>query len=195
MQSEELVLAFCRDVIYTLARSNEHESCRFGGPMERRFTGVEFGPSPLHLVAELDLHVMTRTGLHPLPVFTLPLIYGFQYSGCELTYRVKPTGWIDVIEMWPEGSSDDFPYLNYPRLLPYAPLRVSSVREASYAEFAEQFPNVAGDQPAELVVCVPPPATVGVSLWGSGDGRRRRGRVRVRPRRQGTVKAHNRRIT
>ena len=34
----------------------------------------------------------------------------------------------------------------------------------SYAEFAEPFPNMPEPQPTELVVVVPPPATLGVAL-------------------------------
>jgi hypothetical protein len=40
--------------------------------------------------------------------------------------------------------------------------------ESSYAEFAEAFPNMPESQPTELVVVVPTPATLGVSLWGKG---------------------------
>jgi hypothetical protein len=43
-------------------------------------------------------------------------------------------------------------------------------RRCSYEEFAQAFPNMPGLQPTELVVAVPPPATLGVSLWGMGDG-------------------------
>jgi len=53
-------------------------------------------------------------------------------------------------------------------LLPYVPLKIGETRRCSYAEFAERFPNMP-EQPTELIVVVPAPATLGVSLWGRGD--------------------------
>jgi hypothetical protein len=50
------------------------------------------------------------------------------------------------------------------------PLQIGETRTASYAEFAQAFPNMPEPQPTELVVAVPPPATLGVSLWGWGGG-------------------------
>jgi hypothetical protein len=50
------------------------------------------------------------------------------------------------------------------------PLRLDDTpRLTNYDEFAQRFPNMPWPQPAELVVAVPAPATIGVSLWGSAD--------------------------
>ena len=50
------------------------------------------------------------------------------------------------------------------------PLRLEDTpRSVSYDEFAGRFPNMP-TEPEELMVAVPPPATIGLSLWGdSGD--------------------------
>jgi hypothetical protein len=138
----------------------------FGGPVTEKITGVEFGPRPLQLVARLELSWMTQHGPEPLPVLTLPLLYGFPFDGCELTYLRTPTGRIEILELDPATSSDDFPYSNYPVWLPYVPLRVARVERSTYKGFAADYPNMAADQPSEVVVAVPPPATLGVSLWG-----------------------------
>jgi hypothetical protein len=49
--------------------------------------------------------------------------------------------------------------------LPYVPLQVGVTRRSTYEEFAQSFPNMPG-QPPELVVVVPSPVSLGVSLWG-----------------------------
>lgn len=66
----------------------------------------------------------------------------------------------------------DWPYSNYPPLLPYMPLRLADTPDrVSYDDFASRFPNYPDAQPGDLMVAVPPPATLGMSLWGeAGDG-------------------------
>jgi hypothetical protein len=169
MSAEQLLKMFYNDTVYSFERAGEHSSFTFGGPLEVDLSGLPTATRPLHMVACLPLMEMRQLGSHNR-LFTLPLIYGFNYSGCEIKYRIKITGWIEILELSPTESSDDFPYSNYPLLLPYAPLSLSGTRECTYQEFAEEIPNMADEQPAELIVAVPPPATLGVSLWGpSGD--------------------------
>ena len=63
-------------------------------------------------------------------------------------------------------SSDNWPYENFPSLIPYVPLRLKdSPRDATYEEFAARFTDIP-DESAELIVCVPEPATIGLSFWG-----------------------------
>ena len=58
----------------------------------------------------------------------------------------------------------------YPTLLPYVPLTVREPRSATWEEFSRDYPNMPDEQPEELVAVVPPPMSVGMSLWGrSGD--------------------------
>jgi hypothetical protein len=104
------------------------------------------------------------------PLFDIPLIYGMCYEGCEVEYRVDGNH-VEIRRMIPAESSDHWPYLHYPALLPYVPLRLAETRHCSWAEFAEPFRNTPELQPTDLVAVVPAPATMGVSLWGSGgDG-------------------------
>ena len=96
----------------------------------------------------------------------LPLVYGLSYSGCVIKYRVKSAGEIELLELTPSKSSDDFPYENYPLILPHVSLKVAETRSCTYHDFAQQFANTPEEEPAELIVAIPPPATIGVSLWG-----------------------------
>jgi hypothetical protein len=133
-------------------------------------TGCAYGPKPLHHIARLGASHVPALSAHHL--FDLPLVYGMHYSGCQLSYRVAYGHQIDVLDIEPPTSSDAWPYSDYPALLPYVPLRLQAEPcRASYVQFADRFPNMPERQRADLIVAVPPPATVGLSLWGdSGDG-------------------------
>jgi hypothetical protein len=66
------------------------------------------------------------------------------FDGCNIDYHVDIKGNIEIRKMRPTESSDDWPYRNYPLLLPYLPLRVGETRNCSYAEFAEPVLQYAG---------------------------------------------------
>ncbi len=170
MKSDPLIRMFCDGTVYSFERANEHSRFTFGGPLEARLTGMlPRGPHPLHQVARLPLFQLPELR-ERFGYATLSLIYGFTYEDCEIKYRIKSTGSIDILAMSPKRSSEDFPYANYPLLLPYVPLTLSEVSPCTYAEFADETTNLVTDQPSELIVTVHPPATLGVSLWGwSGD--------------------------
>ena len=144
--------------VYSFERAYEHSPFTFGGPFEgtQRFSDLPKDDCLLHMVARLSLHLIPelskRYGFQP----ELPLIYGFTYSGCEIKYRKKITGTIEILELSPTESCDDFPYKNYPPILPYVPLKILEPRRCTYSKFAEVIPNMAKKQPAELIVAVPP---------------------------------------
>jgi hypothetical protein len=169
MPNEPLVFAFHEDRLYIFERASRYSPSVFGGPLAATVSGPPFGPKPLHLIACLGgWHI---PALNKNYLFELPLIYGLQYDGCSLDYRVEFGHKIELLGIAPAASSDDWPYPNFPPLLPYIPLRLDDTpRSTSYDSFAERFPNMPGRQPAELIVAVPPPADVGVSFWGAGDG-------------------------
>jgi hypothetical protein len=164
---EDLVLAFHGGYTYALVRSQHCTFSVFGGPYGGKIGGKRFGPSHLH-------HIACLAGYHcGLTFGDLPLLYGMRYDGCQLTYKVGGYSNITVLEMSPRKSSADWPYVNYPAILPYVPLEVGKRKKQSWRKFAEAFPNLPDDQPCELVVVVPPPLTTGVSLWGpQGDATR-----------------------
>jgi hypothetical protein len=168
MQGEPLVFAFHADRLYTFAPASRHSPSAFGGPLSAAVTGRPFGPKPLHLVARLaGWHIPALSANH---LFDLPLLYGLTYDGCRLDYRVAYGHTVEITGLTPAASSDDRPYAHFPPLLPYVPLRLDDTpRPESYDAFAARFSNMPARPAAELVVAVPPPAGIGVSLWGSGD--------------------------
>jgi hypothetical protein len=164
MAKEQLVKAFHEDKVYSFERVDTHSWSSFGGPLDYEIMGDIYGPRPVHMIAvlsEIDLPF-----LQPVAhLWNLPLIYGLSYSGFRMQYIVKNKE-VKVVEVYPHESSEDFPYRNFPILLPYFPMRVSSARSSSYEKFADKFPNMPENQPSDLVVAVPAPATIGMSLWG-----------------------------
>jgi hypothetical protein len=167
MAEEQLVFAYCDGTALSFERAHEHSVSVFGGPMEYELSGIVHGPKPLHMIAQLSaMHL----DFPDRRLFDIPLIYGMCYDGCEVEYRVDLISrHVEIRRMSPTESSNHWPYPHYPALLPYVPLKIGETRRCSYAEFAEPFPNMP-EQPTELVVVVPTPATVGVSLWGGLDG-------------------------
>jgi hypothetical protein len=164
MPEEQLVFAYCDGTIFSFERMEMHSVSAFGGPMRAKPSGIDHGPKPLHLIARLSSDHLPVLGRHH--IYDLPLIYGMCYDGCNLDYRVDIGNKVELLKLSPTHSSDDWPYPNYPPLLPYVPLQIAEDRGASYAEFAEQFDNMPEQQTTELVVAVPNPATLGISLWG-----------------------------
>jgi hypothetical protein len=168
MSREPLVYAFHDQTLYIFEQAGGRTHSHFGGPLPPEIVRQPFGPKPLHQIACLSgLHIaaLSRNRLQ-----TLPLIHGMHFSGCTLSYRVESDYRINILSIDPALSLDNWPYANFPPLLPYVPLRLQDApRSASYDEFASRFPNMP-PEPAELTIAVPPPATIGLSLWGdSGD--------------------------
>ena len=148
MAEEQLVFAYCNGRIFSFERAQTHSPSVFGGPIEAELSGVEHGPKPLHMIACLSSEHLPALGRHH--IYDLPLIYGMCYDGCDLEYRVDDIGrHVEFRKLSPTQSSDDWPYRNFPLLLPCVPLRVGETRRASYAEFAQAFPNMPEPQPTE----------------------------------------------
>ena len=135
----------------------------YGGPLGLPLTGVAAGPAPLHHIATLSAAQLPMLGST-----SLPLLYGFQYSGCELRYQYS-TQAVDVQSLDPSESTEDWPYEDYPAQLPRLALTLAKTQAESWQEFSARYPNLVAQQPAELVAIIPPALTIGQSLWGE-DG-------------------------
>lgn len=164
---ERLVDAYCDGVDYTFVGVNRLTSFCFGGPPERDVTGVEHGPRRHHTIGRLSGRAVPALSQAYLSGF--PLIYGMCFDGCDMTYRLVQNGPVEVLHMSTKRSSDDWSCRDFPALLPFVPLALATAAPHGYADFAKRFPNLPDRPDGQRVVCVPPPATVGVSLWGSGD--------------------------
>jgi hypothetical protein len=168
MGGERLVYAFHDKTLYIFERAERRSRSWFGGPAPSEIIGQPFGPKPLHQIACLShWHI---TALRRSDLRELPLIHGMYFDGCQLSYRIVSGYKIEILSIKPSQSLENWPYANFPPLLPYIPLRLEdTARSSSYDEFASRFPNMPS-KPAELMVVIPPPATIGLSLWGeSGD--------------------------
>lgn len=156
------------DTAYVLARSMRGSSSWFGGPMEGELVGP-MANAQVHHVATLSSKQVSELALYSSRV---ALVYGMQYEGCLLEYVYDRPN-VRIHRMTPSVASVGWPYHAYPAMLPFVPLEVVSKQRASWSEFCTEWPNLPQEQPAEMVVVVPPPATIGVSLWGvHGDWER-----------------------
>ena len=166
--TETLVFAFHDDMLYAFQRTDTYSASVFGGPSRATVDGIAFGPKPLHLIARLGARHLPPLNNHCL--FDLPLIYGMYYGGCRLSYRVHYGHHVELLHI--AGSAPHDECRDFPALLPYIPLQPDGAPQpASYNEFAARFPNMPARQRAEMIIAVPPPASIGLSLWGDyGDG-------------------------
>jgi len=168
MPEEILMQAFCEDKIYSFERSQFHSFSTFGGPLCCHIFGMSEAYNPIHHMATVssrDIPFLQSSQAQ----FRLPLIYGICHDGCDISYQLDNQDHIDLISITPEEAHPEWPYPNYPKLLPYIPLRLQSIKPAAYSDFALSIPNLEEVQSSDLIIAIPPPATIGVSLWGEGD--------------------------
>ncbi|MDM5065600.1 hypothetical protein OB934_22875 [Aeromonas salmonicida] len=170
-------------VVVHYSPTEDFSSAYVGGPLEQAFSGVAFGPEPLHRIFTFSPAGLPQPTGHNLQG-RMSLFYGMRFSGCELRYRVAVFAGVgaqyiqdyaeatQVMEMTPTVSSEDWPYTGYPLLLPYVPLREASRVAMEPEAFAESYTWQGLEELShdELVVVVPAIARLGVSMWGrSGD--------------------------
>jgi hypothetical protein len=171
-------------------RSTKFSHSYFGGPphFSFKFTGKPFGTRPIHHVMTLYWNILP--GIEKKGFSDLPLFYGLRYGGCRMKYEIVPPEWeiseiegllaskralpdlseaCHVLEMEPTKSSEDWPYIGYPDLLPYVPLQLAKRIPCSPEEFQDLI--VHGDEvkPNEVTVVVPPMYDLGLSLFGHSE--------------------------
>lgn len=164
---ETLILVHTQGCTYSFepCQQDTPSICKstYGGPLSLHLTGVAAGPAPLHHIATLSAAQLPMLGSA-----SLPLLYGFQYSGCEMRYQYSAQA-VEVLSLDPSESTEDWPYENYPAQLPRLALQLTQTQAESWQEFSARYPNLAAQQPAVLVAIIPPALTIGQSLWGE-DG-------------------------
>jgi hypothetical protein len=163
---EALVLLFHNGATTSLVRGDEHSFSVFGGPLEAEVGTSPSLARPLHHIATVNHNHLAVLG-PPRYVWEIPLVYGLFYSGCTLTYGFERSS-LKVEAIAPPHPAESWPYANYPMLLPYAPLEIGSHEPESWEQFSSRAPNMPETQPSEVVALVPPPATLGFSMWGRG---------------------------
>jgi hypothetical protein len=164
---EELVVVFHEGHVTSLVRSDAHSSSTYGGPLEHKTSGQSL-PRSVHHIAHLGVAQLPFLGA-PRYLLDLPLVYGLYYEASTIKYTYGH-GSISIESLLPDRPLDGWPYEGYPNMLPYVPLEVGEVSEASWSIFLSRAPNLPEEQPSEVVILVPPPATLGFSMWGkAGD--------------------------
>jgi hypothetical protein len=164
---EALVIVYQAGNVTSLVRSSTRSPSAFGGPGRYDVAGDRLA-KPVHHIATINARhlAVTDSRRH---FFELPLMYGLFYDGCSLRYEFG-RGSIIVRARDLGSPTEDWPYPHYPSLLPYIPLAVGGVERKSWDEFSRLTSNLPTKQPSEVVVLVPPPATIGFSVWGpEGD--------------------------
>lgn len=165
--SDEILVVHHAGWTTAFVQANATTASSFGGAINRRLSGAPFGPRRLHqlgFVAFADLKPSVST-----PVDGLPLIYGLNFDGCDLSYRVARDA-VDIEFIRPNRSSNDWPYEGYPSELPLVPLVAKTARRQTWEDFGELVPNLNEYETGGVTVIVPPPTNLGLSLWGpAGD--------------------------
>lgn len=154
---------------YFLERSDARAGSYFGGPFEGSIVGVKHSPRPLHHIATINGDCFEPLW-HVIGGGSLKLLYGMCYDACHLKYKTSAAE-VDILEMTPTTSAEDWPYSDYPRYLPYFPLRLQKRSKCRLEQFLELSCQPIDLAKSEVLVLMPPSAVLGMSLWGpSGDG-------------------------
>ena len=163
-----LVLVYAGGRKYQFVAVDVLRSSYFGGPLSAKVTGIPHGPRMLHQIAFVSAADIPILREH---FVSLPLLYGMQFDGCSLTYRLTTAlEEIEVTKLEPTTSSDSWPYPNYPAHLPYYQLAIAEATDCSWKDFSDSLPNAPSTQRGTVYAVVPPPMTIGFSLWGrDGD--------------------------
>ena len=165
---EELVVVYHAGCVTPLVRSAALSLSVFGGPLDREVTGARLA-KPLHHIATVHVSHLQAFD-NPHQVWKLPLVYGLHYESGLLRYSFEDRQSIAVAPGLLGEPTPDWPYPCYPELLPYVPFEAGTPKQEPWEEFCRRAPNLPSQQPSEVVVLVPPPATIGFSMWGpSGD--------------------------
>ena len=160
---ETLIAVHTQGCSYYFEASQQASESVYGGPLKQSLSGIATGQAPLQHIATLS-----QAQLPMLKNGDLPLLYGFQYSGCEMRYQYSAQA-VEVLSLDPSESTEDWPYEDYPAQLPRLALKLAQTQTESWQQFSVRYPNLAAQQPAELVAIIPPALTIGQSLWGE-DG-------------------------
>jgi len=157
---------------WQLAPDNKRSNTYFGGPSDfqpEHFVGLEYGPHPLQHILTISWQQIPP--LREIGLTSLPFYYGIQYEGCELGYEIARAGYSEFVNIEvldPKKSSSDYPYANYPALLPYVPLKVGKRMKLSAAKFDKLTWQGCVVEKGVLAVLVPAVDLHGVSMWGPG---------------------------
>ena len=159
--SEALVLLYYRGKTVELKLS---ASCTlsFLGGLGSFTTSSNNVDRPLHHICQLAISTFDPGYFNGDSI--LPLVHGMTYDECQLTYRYGEQD-IHVEHLEPRNGSDDWPYSNYPTVLPQHYLEVGVSVAESWPAFRRRTFWLPRQMPSELVVVIPAPNDINFPLW------------------------------
>jgi hypothetical protein len=168
-ERDYLMSVYFEGCAYFLTRGERTAKSAFGGQPPFAMPSI-----PETILAADKLHYVGHVSSHDIPplarhLSAIPLFYGFTFDGCLLRYEVESQSKVNLLDLSPPRPSADFPYTNYPDVFPRIPLKLGRKKPMTYRAFSSAYPNLEDDQPADVIVAVPP-VSAGISLWGKyGD--------------------------
>lgn len=139
---------------------------RFGGELP---AGAVI-PKGVILHALLHIDTTKCAALEGLVTSTLPLIYPFRYDGGRIVYHWNDKN-LTIDELTPDEPDEEWPYEDFPDILPQSTMGSSAAFDVEREEFEELlWQGVPGVSDDKVIVVVPPREDYNVSLWGEyGD--------------------------
>jgi len=159
-------VAYYEGTAYFFEPSDRYSPTYFGGPSDYKLSGKGLRSASLHHVMTLGGAIVPALDEHF--VFTVPLFYGLRHDGCRLTYAMPDNYVCQVETLQPAAAESDFPYSDFPSLLPYLPLRLKCRRQCTPDQFSAWTHQGLGLESKAMAVVVPPLFVGGVSMWGPG---------------------------
>jgi len=149
------------------ARGNEHF---FGGRLELLVHGFPKKERPLQRLLTLNVAHAPLNARIP-NISMLPLVYGFNFDGCQLKYQLVSDREVRMVEMCPKTSLKNWPYRGYPKHFSVKPVVLGSPEKLSRKRLTQLTWQGLGISAAkQLVVVVCPSDDYQVALWGEyGD--------------------------
>jgi len=139
---------------------------RFGGNLPAKI----IAPDEAVLHALLDIDTAQCAVLEGLKLSRLPLIFPFRHDGGQLVYSLSDNT-ITVDELTPDEPDEDWPYEEFPDILPLTAMESSVAYDVDREDVEELlwqgFSEISEDK---VIIVIPPREDYGVSLWGEmGD--------------------------
>lgn len=128
---DSVFLVYAHGKLARFQRAEQVGRSHFGGPLDAQLVGRRHGPAPLHAVGLVSLEIFGLQGDVGLPV-GVPLVYGFCYDGCQLSYSFEAGEPLRLLDLRPSRSSRDWPYPGFPAVLPYWPVAAAGLESCSW---------------------------------------------------------------
>lgn len=141
--------------------SAELANCRFGGALPA-LEGMSEGAC-LHALLTINATAL-QDGINDL----IPLLFPFRHVGGRVVYSYKNESKVEIIEIFPETASNNYPYADYPEAFDIKDYILDGPATLSVENFASLIPNgINKNLEGRMVVLIPSHEEYGVSLWGS----------------------------